>query len=429
MIVTAKWRNSLAATALAAALLLGSFGASANAQTGAAAVEATASENYASFLASKHGIQWSGAITTGSFIEALAKALDADKAALSAELKADAPLAAQTAVSLAVKAANIKELAYTYSPQKVNLALGKAKLAYAEKGNLPLATAQELAAAIDVGIVSPAHYAELAANRTVTAELASHLVGKALAFTGGYKNYLGYVADDDIYGKLYHAWTSSSLIAAAELQKTVDETLKKNLITGYNLKDARYNANFDPKLSITYGHSEIAHAIQLVGLLRSEGVQAKLQFEPKTSAYIYLKEWGEPKETADFKVVQIENGNYIAYAKEYDLSLEFASESDKQRFDGLIHKYAKKNEENAKGLLLGSWWQPLYSSLTELKEYKEITNNLITKGHYIAQSYSLSEKSADVIAGFKSLDSSLNVTSHKLWVDQPFYNYLLGDYK
>lgn len=95
----------------------------------------------------------------------------------------------------------------------------------------------------------------------------------------------------------------------------------------------------------------------------------------------------------------------------------------------MINKYAKKNEEDQKGLLIESWWQPLYTSKTQLPLYQEITNNLITKDHYIAQSYSLNEKSADVIAGFKKLDPSLQITSYRFWADQAFYNYLQGESK
>ncbi|BFT70926.1 hypothetical protein [Paenibacillus sp. P36] len=205
--------------------------------------------------------------------------------------------------------------------------------------------------------------------------------------------------------------------------------MKKNLITGYNLKDSRFDANFDPKQSLTYGHSDIKHAIQLIGLLRSENIQAKVQLEPKTSAFIYLKEWGEPTQTEDYQVVQIENGNFIAYAKEYDIEFEFDSAEQKNKFQQIILQYAKKNSNDQTGLIYSSWWQPLYYSLSELKDYKVIANNKVSKGHYYAQSFSLSDKSEEVVAGLKKINPGLNVDSYKFWVDEPFYNYLLGDFK
>lgn len=195
------------------------------------------------------------------------------------------------------------------------------------------------------------------------------------------------------------------------------------------MKDSRFDANFDPKQSLTYGHSDIKHAIQLIGLLRSENIQAKVQLEPKTSAFIYLKEWGEPTQTEDYQVVQIENGNFIAYAKEYDIEFEFDSAEQKNKFQQIILQYAKKNSNDQTGLIYSSWWQPLYYSLSELKDYKVIANNKVSKGHYYAQSFSLSDKSEEVVAGLKKINPGLNVDSYKFWVDEPFYNYLLGDFK
>lgn len=429
-----KHRRLLANTVLAATVLFGTLGSPVQAEAQSTSVSQrslnlqSVNEDYGSYLKANYKIQWTGTVTAGQFLQGLADVLHVDKNTLTdgATFKEDATLPVQSAVSLSIKAAGLLELAKTYPAEKVSQTLAQAKV----KANaLSPQEAQELAAAIDTGLL-PATSAEvLQSNQPITAELASILVGKVLLFKGDYKNYLGTTDEEDIYGKLYHAWESSDLIDAPELRQVVDQALKQNLVTGYNLKDLRYNANFDPKLSLTYGHSDITHAIQLIGLLKSEGIQAKVQFEPKTSAFIYLKEWGEPKETPDYQVVQIENGNYIAYAKEYDLSFEFANEADKNAFDGLIAKYAKKNEENPKGLLYDSWWQPLYSSQTELKGYQVITNNYITKGNYLAQSYSLNEKSAAVVAGFKKLDPSGNITSYSFWVDQPFYNYLLGDFK
>lgn len=426
-----KWVS----TTLASAILLSSLGVttSAFAQTAvvptAAAVQVSSAasvENYASYLKENYGIQFAASITKAGYVDALTKALKIEKTAITSDTKADGALTAADAVSLAVRAAGLKELAYSYPQEKVTKALAKANI---NGQALTLTASQELAAAIDTELVSAANYSLLADKKPATAELANALIGKALSFTGAYKHYLGYVSDSDIYGKVYQAWTSSSLIDAPELRKVVDEAVKQSLVTGYNLKDSRYNANFDPALSLTYGHSDITHAIQLIGLLKSEGLDAKVQFEPKTSAFLYLKEWGEPTQTPDYKVVQIENGNYIAYSKEYDLSFEFASAADKEAFDAVINKFAKKNEENPTGLIYASWWQPLYYSATELNGYQKITNNYIAKDHYIAQSFSLNDKSADVAAGFKKIDPSVSVTSYQFWVDQPFFNYLNGESK
>jgi hypothetical protein len=136
-----------------------------------------------------------------------------------------------------------------------------------------------------------------------------------------------------------------------------------------------------------------------------------------------LKEWGEPVQSDSYQVVQIENGNYIAYA------FEFANEADKNRFQPVILQYAKKNSEDQTGLIASSWWQPFYYSLTELKDYELITNNKIELGNYYAQSFSLNENSAVITAGFKKLAPEIKVTNYTFWVDVPFHNYLKGESK
>jgi hypothetical protein len=408
--------------------------------------------SYKQFLNDKYAITLSDSLSKGDFVIAVNNILKAEakdqtnvftdlqkdspyfKAALAlhekgilseGKLQGDQPLTQLQATFIALKASGLKELAYTYPKDKIKAALAKVHIDYDQNNQLTLQAAQELAAAIDTGLVSSDFQADTAANPT----FANDLLGKILTFTGQYKHYLGSTSDSDIFRKINDVWHTEDIISSTDLRAVFDEALKKNLVTGYNLKDARFDANFDPKQSLTYGHSDITHAIQLIGLLRSENIQAKVQLEPKTSAFIYLKEWGEPTQTEDYQVVQIENGNFIAYAKEYDIEFEFDNVEQKNKFQQIVLQYAKKNSEDQTGLIYSSWWQPLYYSLTELKDYKVIANNKVTKGHYYAQSFSLSDKSEEVATGLKKINASLNVDSYKFWVDEPFYNYLLGDFK
>lgn len=439
---TNKWLQLSTTAALITALALPATAGAAAAQPVAVlakeAANATAQAEYGSFLLQQYGISLDKAVTRGQFSQALAKVVAATQSITEKEANAKgyvpqaagtAKIAAWEAISAAVKAADLAELAYTYSEDKVAASLKTAGIAYQQGGTLSLQAAQEVAVALDTGLVSASTLSAIKADGDTTGELAVQLLGKVVEFHGNYKNYLGNVQDADIYGKLAQAWSESSLIKAGELQEIIDTGLKQNLITGYNLKDAAFDPHFDPERTITYGHSDIAHAIQLIGLLKSEGIHAKVQFEPKTSAFIYLKEWGEPTQSDDYQVVQIENGNFIAYAKEYDLSFEFASKAEKERFQPLVLKYAKRNQEDVTGLLKASWWQPLYHSRTELADYPVITNNLIKEGRYIVQTFSLNEESPKVVAGLKKLSDKLNVETYKFWVDQPFFNYLHGESK
>jgi hypothetical protein len=167
----------------------------------------------------------------------------------------------------------------------------------------------------------------------------------------------------------------------------------------------------------------------LIGLLRSEGLEADVLLEPKTSAFLYLDEWGEPSESPEFVVEPMEDGNGIAYAKEYDLVFEFDDLADRDRFDEVIKQYAKKNEADQRGLIISSWWQPLYSSRTAMDGYFAVKNNVVSGAQFYIQSFSLEEASDAVAAAFQTAYPNAEVTVHDLWVNEAFHNYLLGEAK
>lgn len=426
------------------------------AATAAHAAPSTASQHaldgaaeYKLFLEDKFDVSLEGKLSKGNFIEAVAGVLKLDtpkEQAVFADLSpsddlykaasalydkgilqgpaigGELQLTNAVAVSIAIRAADLKELAYTYPSAKVDKALAELGISAAGLGKH---VAQELAAAVDTGFI-PAEYRQGFSPKAAAGEaFANVLLGKVLETKGLYKNYIGYISDADIIAKLNQAYATSDIIQAPKLQKLVNTALEQELITGYNLKDSRFEANFVDELALTYGHSDLKHAIQLIGLLRSEGLDAKVQFEPKTSAFVHLLEWGDPGPN----VVKIANGNYIAYAKEYDLEFEFATKKDKEAFQAIILAYAKKNEADQTGLIASSWWQPLYYSATELADYEVITNNLITDpdSPYTVHPFSLNENSETVVNGFKAIDPDAVITPYKFWVDVPFFNYLHGE--
>ncbi|WP_442601770.1 S-layer homology domain-containing protein [Paenibacillus sp. KN14-4R] len=416
----------------------------------------TLANEYKQYVQDQYGLTLSEAATRGEFVNAVSRILQLelqDKANPFTDIQKDSPyykaanalyqhgiltrttleatesLTQLDATFIALKASNLKELAYTYPEVKVRAALKKLHIDYDQTNLFTKQAAQEVAAAVDTGLIPSDLYDTFNPEAQASSDFTAVLLGKILTFNGNYKHDIGNVFDKDIFKHVYEAYKTEDLISAPELRTIFDTALKQNLVTGYNLKDARYNANFNPKLSLTYGHSDITHAIQLVGLLRSENINAKVQLEPKTSAFIYLKEWGEPTQSDDYQVVQIENGNYIAYAKEYDIAFEFDTVEQKDKFQNVIASYAKKNEENQKGLIAASWWQPLYYSLTKQQDYQVIANNKISKGHYYAQSFSQEKQAAAVTAGLKKISPKSQVDSYTFWVDEPFYRYLSGEYK
>jgi hypothetical protein len=292
--------------------------------------------------------------------------------------------------------------------------------------DLPVERQQALAAAIDSGLLE-ADCIGVQLEEPISAELAQYLLGRILVFTGQYHNYLGYASDSDIYSKLIYTWNSFDQVLTPDLQNSANALIREGVITGYNLKRATLDANFDADLTLIYGHADIAHAVQLIALLRSEGLDAKVLLEPKTSAFLYLAEWGEPGVSPEFQVEALEDGNYIAYAKEYDLAFEFDTVADRERFDAIIKQYAKKNEEDQAGLILGSWWQPLYSSRTPIEGYTEVKNNVVRVDQFYLQSFSLVENSETIVDRFETSYPDALVEVYDLWVNEAFHNYLLGE--
>ncbi len=358
----------LLSAALAATLLLNPLSAAVHAAPVAVTTSTSYATEYGAFLKDKYSItvKEDGTITRGDLIayvaallpkataESAAKFSDLDKtdalfsqAALLYDkgilngpaVAAKQPLTNLAAILIALRASDLKELAYSYPEAKADTALTKAGI---NLSVLDLKTKQELAAAIDTGLLPASYQEKLVLSKPASSQLVQVLLGKIAAFQGNYKHYLGYVSEADIYTKIQDAYRTSNIIQIPNLQTVVDTALKQNVVTGYNLKDSRFDANFVEALSITYGHSNLQHIVQLIGLLRSEGLDAKVQLEPKTSAFIHMKEWGEPYESETAKVVKIENGNYITYAKEFDLKFEFNTVADKEKFQGIILKYAKK---------------------------------------------------------------------------------------
>lgn len=407
-------------------------------------------EQYKQFLQEKYDINLSGKVTKGQLITAVADIFDyepsgeaevaftdltADQPLFQAaaalyeqgiltgpSVKGDQALTNYVAVAIALRAADLQELALSYPAAKAGAVLDQL---HVKKSALNQRGAQEVAAAFDAGLL-PAKLAEgFEPNAPAGDELIQTLLGQVLVTKGLYKQYLGYTNDSDIYAKLSTAYNTSDLFDAPKLQDLMKAALEQELVTGYNIKDTRYNANFIDSLSLIYGHSDFKHALQLIGLLRSEGINAKVQFEPKTSAFLFLAEWGDPGPN----VVQIENGNYIAFAKEYDLAFEFATEADKAAFDGIIEQFAKKNAADQQGLIYGSWWQPLYYSNTKVDNYENITNNLVSDpdSTYTVNPFSLNEDSEAVVEGLKAIDPDAVITPYQFWVDKPFFRYLHGE--
>ena len=337
-----------------------------------------------------------------------------------------------------VEAANYKELAMTYKDSKVEERL------YFEGLDEPEENGAYIATALDAGLISNAEARQYIENKPVTKEMAVSLLLQVADANGLGQNYLGYSDDENIDAKLENAWKSFFIYDDEVLSSIGEKIVENKVTTGYNLKNEAYNANFLPELTLQYGHSDIKHAHQLVALLNSENIYAKVQLEPKVSIYEYLLEWGPiPESTKTYQVKKFSDDLYLVYALEYDLQLEFETKEDRNAFHSVIETYAKKYDENKDdmtGLIYGAWWQPLYSTTASTmneEEYKEIKDYIVTHDNYSIHTFCLLEDERKVKKNLKQAlkeeiekgENGVQLESKTRYVNNAFYRYLQGDYQ
>lgn len=262
---------------------------------------------------------------------------------------------------------------------------------------------------------------------------------RCLEIAGKGRHYLGRVTDADLMEEMRAVLDSMSIFDNWELDAVGTELVMDGIVTGYGLKYAGYDARFLDAYTLKYSHSDYQHAIQLVGLLRSEGMDAYVQIEPKVSIYEYLKEWGTPAApSSTYAVQQTDNGRYLCYSVEYDLMIEFDSADDKEKFHGLIETYAKKYDDRVDEngnvtakLLAESWWQPLYSSGTPMRnsEFQEMIDNTVydRTGKYSIHTFTLTEGADAVVDKVGEIAPELTMSPFKVYVNPAFVRYITGE--
>lgn len=325
-------------------------------------------------------------------------------------------------------AANYTELVLSYPQEKVKERLTTHGIKFEGES----ADAAYIACAADTGLFSKDLAAKAAAKESFTKEEITKILMNVVNANGDGRNYLAMSNDPAIYSKIENAWNSFQMLSDPTLEEIGKNAVLNQVTTGYNLKSDVYNARFLPELTLQYGHSDIGHAHQLIGLLNSEDIVVKVQLEPKVSIYEYLLEWGPvPEATPTYEVKQF-GDRYLVYAVEYDMQLEFANLNDLQRFDSVIKKYAKKNEGNeaAVGLIVESWWQPLYTTTrTDMSkdDFHEIVDCVIHNGDYSIHPFCLTEDKDTIIPELEKLSGGLKVEPVTRFCNTAFHNYMTGD--
>lgn len=342
----------------------------------------------------------------------------------------DGQLTALSAVRAAVASAAYDELAKSYPADKAKARLKAHKIDDVADS----AAAAYLACGLDTGLFDRNIAVRAASGKSLTKEQGARLLMAVADANGNARNFLGYSNDPQIHAKLDNAWNSFLLFDQPALTAIGKTSVEKGITTGYNLKNNLFSARFLPNLTMQYGHSDIKHAHQLLGLLSSEDIVVKVQLEPKISVFQHLLEWGPaPTEaTPTYEVRKYSDDLYLVFAVEYDLQLEFASKADLMAFDEVILNYAKKNEGNEKavGLIYGSWWQPLYTTTRKdmpTGSYYQIYDCVIRKDNYSIHPFCLAENLDSTVAKLNAVNPSYKVKPVVRYCNKAFHNYMTGE--
>ncbi|AEV28116.1 hypothetical protein SpiGrapes_0253 [Sphaerochaeta pleomorpha str. Grapes] len=332
-------------------------------------------------------------------------------------------------IKVMIDATALTKLAATYTDAKASARLVKAGIEGVSGDD-----AKYLACALDANLLLPAAAKELIETGALDSDMATYLLMNIAQANGSARNYIGNTSDANILQKISEVFDGFSLYSDGNLDAIGARAVQDKASTGYNLKIDSEDAKFLPSLTIQYGHSDEVHLKQLVVLLASEGIDAKMQIEPKVSIYEYLLDWGPIPEPSPFYMVEkFSDDLYLVHAVEYDTKFEFATGEDLKKFDTIINTYAKKNEENQKEgskvkLIQGAWWQPLYSASFNPDEssYKEIVDCVLAEAGYSIHPFSVKENSNALSTKLENL-SGIPVQQKPLYVNNAFYRYITGE--
>ena len=239
------------------------------------------------------------------------------------------------------------------------------------------------------------------------------------------ERYIGNVSDKNIVERIVKTWHNVSVIEDKKTLSLLNSFIDSGYTTGYNVINSQDDSHFNADLMLRYGHNNIQHAVQLLYLMKRENFDPKVQLTPKSSAFLYLPEWGEPQ----YAVTTLASGKMVSVVKEYNLDFEFQTLERKKDFMDLINKYAKKDSADQKGLIFESWWQPFYRSYTEMENYQILTENRVIIGDYQADLLSLPENAKKQEAQVREMANDFDVIATKVWVNPSFYRYMQGDFK
>lgn len=308
----------------------------------------------------------------------------------------------------AVTQLGYSELAATFSREK---ALALSTLPDEEKLSLP-----ELQAAATLQLLG-APVIGSTANSKMLAEFIANYNQPDPA-------YLGQLNESSLYQRIETNGKTQSAAKPSAFALELRQLIGHGIATGYNLVTTPWPL-FAADRHIIYGHSDIDHAQQLLALLASEGLQARVGFSRKTSAFLYRDDWG----TLSQSLIDLGNNRRLVEASEYDLHFEFPTAADKTKFVAAIDRYAKKDSANQTGLIRGAWWQPFYRSKIAAEGFASATQISVSDGKETALLLSLPNQAPALVKAIQQLNPAWSVSPEAIRVNLAFHRYLQGGYK
>ena len=221
------------------------------------------------------------------------------------------------------------------------------------------------------------------------------------------------------------AWLEEDAYTIAAFAERLKQPIEQRITTGYNIMPDSHWPSFDPAKTIVYGHNNLKHARQLYALCYSEGLRPMITFLHKSSAFLFKDDWGTPNRP----LVQLDNGDRLVVAEEFDLCIEFEKEADIDRFYDLVTRHAKKDTEDEPNLIHGAWWQPFYRTYQPSSFGNQLTVLLVRYAGYRTNLMSMPEEAAEKMAKLQAMHPDWSVEPIDIWVNPAFYRFQLGDYR
>lgn len=323
------------------------------------------------------------------------------------------------AVSLAVTAAGLRELANTYTLEATRRTLG-AELAFCP--SFKSGQHGHLALAVDLKLLFKGMLKTMDFSLPLNEKLAWHLLFHLNNYIGQDQQVIGYVTEPDIITRLGRAWKEARKVGPSPIDSAMTQAMSIFGITGYSIKRKSSLLNFDPNFSFYYGHSSLRHLKQVIGILIRESIQAKLSLEIKRSCFLFKDDWDLQ---ADSGTLLTSPAGNILHCDEFDLVMEFADGDGRTLFKGMIEKHMHIKDRQDNPLLHQSWVTPLYFGHTPSCGDNRIDQIIIKSDEFLAHTFVSTDKTESIIDWFVSGFPELQSTSRPAWVYKAFYEHIL----